>query len=218
MSDTSKLTFQEKPPTAEEIAKLADSKNQPIYESFPLYMRVVLVPENPTRKAYTIVRSIYLALGDELAQMMKDAGQLDAKTWQKQFDACMRKLFEVDAWLNPPLEPLSLEDAAEVVKAFDTSSPVFVDAIRDYVTKQIGKRPRRGQPASKRHLALLALDGKCAYPVLSLRNVTEVLCPCGKATHSPQCREQLRQQINALVKFLKRHGFDFTWERIGQSE
>jgi hypothetical protein len=218
MPDTPKLTFQGREPTPEERAKLAESKNQPFYDSFPLYMRVVLVPANPTRKAYTAVRSIYLALGDELAQLMKDAGKLDAKTWRKQFDACKRKLDEADSWLKPPLERLSLEDAAKVLKAFGTSSAFFIDAARDYVTKQTGKRPRRGQPASKRHLALKALDGKCAYPVLSLRDFTEMLCPCGKATHTPQCKEQLRQQVNLLVNYLKRHGFDFTWERIGKSE
>jgi hypothetical protein len=188
-----------------------------MYEWFPLYMRVVLAPENPTRKAYTAVRDIYVGLGDELAEMMRDAGKSDPKTWQKQIDTYTRKLFEADTWLNPPLEPLSLEDAAKVVQAFEPSSPQFLNAVRDYVTKQIGKRPRRGQPASKRYLALLALDGKCAYPALSLRGATEVLCPCGRTSHSPQCREQLRQQINTLVKYLKRHGFDFTWERIGQS-
>jgi hypothetical protein len=217
MSDTPKLTFKRKRPTPEEIAKLAESKNESFYDSFPLFMRVVLMPENPTRIAYTAVREIYLALGDELAQMMKDAGKPDVKTWQKQFNACRRRFYEADSWLNPPLDPLSLETAAKVLKTFSTSSPFFFDAIREYLTKQIGKRPRRGQPASKRHLALLALDGKCAYPMLSLRDFTEELCPCGKATHTPQCREQLRQQINALVKFLKRHGFDFTWERIGES-
>lgn len=217
MPDTPKLTFQGKQPSPEDLARLAESKNQPIYDSLPVYLRAVLVPENPTRKAYSAVRGIYLALGDELAQLLKDAGKPDEKTWQKQVDACCRKLYEADAWLHPPLEPLSLEDAPKVVKAFDNSSPFFVDAVRDYVTRQIGKRPRRGQPASKRHLALKALDGKCAYPILSLRDFTEALCPCGKATHTPQCREQLRQQIKALVKFLKRHGFDFTWERIGKS-
>ncbi len=216
MPDTPKLTFNGKQPTPEEIAKLADSKNQPFYDSFPLYMRAVLVPENPTRKAYTAVRGIYLALGDELAQLLKDAGKPDAKTWQKQFDACKRKLYEADAWLKPPLGPLSLEVASKVLKALSNSSAFFVGAAREFVTRQTGKRLRRGQPASKRHLALMALDGKCAYPVLSLRDFTELLCPCGKATHSLQCKEQLRQQINALVKFLKRHGFDFTWERIGK--
>jgi hypothetical protein len=213
MPDTPKFTFKGNRPTPEEVAKLAES--QPFYDLFPLYMRAVLLPENPTRKAYTAVRGVYLVLGDELAQMMKDGGKLDEKTWRKQFNARLRKLDEADSWLMPPLKPMSLEIASKVLKAMGNSSAFFVDATREFVTKQIGKRPRRGQPASKRHLALKALDGKCAYPVLSLRDFTELLCPCGKAKHSPQCKEQLRQQIKALVKFLKSHGFDFTWERIG---
>jgi hypothetical protein len=215
MPDTPKLTFRGKPPSPEDIAKL--DEDLPIYESLPLYMRAVLVPENLTRKAYTVVRGIYLTIGEELVQLMKDAGKPDEKTWQKQYNDCKRRLNEADAWLKPPLEPLSLDNASKVLKALGKSSADVREAARDFLTKQVGKRPRRGQPASKRHLALIALDSKCAYPVLSLRDIMEPLCPCGKPTHSVQCKEQFRQQINLLVKFLKRHGYDFTWERIGKS-
>jgi hypothetical protein len=215
MPDTPKLTFRGRQPTPEEIAKLAE--DQPFYDSFPLYIRVVHVPENLTRKVYTVVRGIYLATGDELVRLMKNAGTPDEKTWQKQYEACKRKLDEVDAWLKPPIEPLSLDNASKVLKAMSSSSAPVRVAANEFLTKHVGKRPRRGQPASKRHLALIALDSKCAYPALSLRDIMEPLCPCGKTTHSPQCKEQLRQQINLLVKFLKRHGFDFTWERIGKS-
>src|SRR5688500_15181148 len=128
MPDTPKLTFKGKPPTPEDLAKLAESKNQPIYDSLPVYLRAVLVPANPTSKAYTAVRGMYLAVGDELAQMRKEAGKPDTKTWQKQFNACKRKFDDAAAWLHPPLGPLSVEDATKVVKAFSASGPLYVDA------------------------------------------------------------------------------------------
>jgi hypothetical protein len=89
---------------------------------------------------------------------------------------------------------------------------------RDSIMRQVGKRRRPGQPASKRHLAVRALDFKCAYPDTSLREVTELVCPCGRDTHLPKCREQLRQQIKGLVKLLREHGHDFTWDHIKAEE
>ena len=119
-----------------------------------------------------------------------------------------KKMEEVQLWLRPPERPMSLEAALKI--ASGSKSKYW----REAVMKRAGKHRRRGQPPSKRHLALQALDIKCAYPDTSLRQVTEILCPCGSEAHTDRCQQQLRQQILRLVKFLGEHGHDFTWEHI----
>jgi hypothetical protein len=105
-----------------------------------------------------------------------------------------------------------MDAAIEMVSK--TDSPL----LRDSIIRQVGKRHQRGQPASKRHLGLFALDAKYKYPTATLRQATNALCPCEighDREHTAKCREQLRQQINRAVKLMKSFGYDFTWERIG---
>jgi len=112
----------------------------------------------------------------------------------------------------PPHPPLTMDVALEMIGK--TDAPF----LRDAIIRQVGKRLRRGLPASKRHLGVLALDAKYKYPTATLREATNALCPCeiGRdREHTAKCREQLRQQIKRAVKLMKSLGYDFTWERIG---
>jgi hypothetical protein len=122
--------------------------------------------------------------------------------------SAQKRMYEVEMWLRKPSSGLSLSGALKMIEGSD--SPLW----RNTILKQIGKRSSRGQPPSKRYLALKALDLKCAYPHSSLQEITKLICPCGKPKHSPECREQLRQQVIKLVKFLREHGHDFKWEHI----
>lgn len=167
-----------------------------------------LLASDPKRRVYTILRECFIkTFGGSLGSIF------DAKSPGRTSKlAQSRKTFEeIVSWLSPPYQPLTTEEALKIVNS--DVSPAW----RDVIFGLIGKHPRRGQPASKRHLAVYALDLKCARPTLTLRKATDVLCPCGKAAgqHTDKCREQLRQQINRLITFLKTLGYDFTWERIG---
>ena len=137
-----------------------------------------------------------------------DLGKHTSKEWFAQFQDKTDKKEEIELWFRPPMQPLSLEQAIELIEGSKS------EFWRQSIMSQAGKRRRAGQPVSKRHLALPALDLKCAYPDTSLREATDTLCPCGNDEHTHNCREQLRQQIKRLVKFFRVHGDDFTWERI----
>jgi hypothetical protein len=192
-------------PSKEELLRLLNSTDQ---EKIRLFARLSLVPENPSRQAYTVLRKIYLAIRDGFWNVFVNPDQQHIKEWAAQVTDSLDKLRELESWFIPALQPLSLEAAAKLIEGSKS------EFWRQSIMSQVGKRGRAGQPASKRHLALYALDLKCAYPDTSLREATDILCPCGNDEHTPQCREQLRQQINRLVKFLRTHGYDFTWERI----
>jgi hypothetical protein len=167
-----------------------------------------LLPPDPKRRVYTVLRERFVEsfgefLGNVFAERSPDR-TLKLSQSRKTFE-------EIVSWVSPPHKPLTSEQALNLIGS--NSHPVW----RDAIFQMIGKHLQRGQPRSKRHLAVLALDMKCAQPTLTRRAVTDALCPCGKGVgqHSDRCREQLRQQINRLVKFLKTLGYDFTWERIG---
>lgn len=189
-------------PTKDELIRLFDSPRDEILAGIG---RLLLAPENPSRKVYSVLREIYLARWDEFNTTVTtgfDSG------WPERVKAVQVKKQEAEIWLSPPEEPYSLEIALKMVAG--SKSELWNKAVMEGV----GKHRRRGQPKSKRHLAVKALDIKVAYPEATLREVTEVICPCGQREHTNQCRQQLRQQILRLVKFLKQHGHDFTWDRI----
>lgn len=191
--------------------ELARIKSLPAQEGTVALAALAVVPAHPERIAYTVLRELFLDRFGEFMRTMWEFGSTD--DWVARVFATQKKMKEVEVWLRPPFEPLTAEKALKLVEG--SKSEIW----RDAVLSSIGKRPKRGQPASKRHLAVKALDMKCAYPALTLRDATDTLCPCGKGVghHSDKCREQLRQQINRLVKFLKSFGHNFTWERIGAS-
>jgi hypothetical protein len=193
-------------PSKEQVLQLA---KLPRREFYPAAARLTLFPENPTRKAYTALREIYLAFADAWWDLLSDSAERPvSKEHFAQVTAAQEKMSEVMLWLRKPDPPLTLDAALKIVEGSKS------EFWRTSVMSQVGKRRRPGQPALKRYLALQALDVKCAYPDMSLREVTDELCPCGKDKHTLQCREQLRQQIKRLVKFLKQYGHDFTWDHI----
>jgi hypothetical protein len=196
-------------PSQEEYQKLLDL---PPREFGPAAARF-LVLENPSRIAYTVLRQIYLTLVDDWWRKMLEITERSGSNEEiallmDAWMAAQEKMEEVRPWLRRDEPPLSLGEALDIVK--DSKSEFW----RESIMRQVGKRRRPGQPASKRYLALQALDIKCAYPDTSLRQVTDMLCPCGNETHTDSCREQLRQQILRLVKFLRQYGHDFTWAHI----
>jgi hypothetical protein len=205
MDDHELRITKDKEPSREELHQLLNSTHE---DKIRLFARLLLVPENPSRQAYTVLREIYLAAVDDFWKLTMNLGQNLSKEEFAQFTDASDKKDEIESWLRPPIQPLSIELA---IKFTERSKSEFW---RQSVLGQVGKHRRAGQPSSKRYLALRALDIKCAYPDTSLKDATDILCPCGKDEHTPQCREQLRQQINRLVKFLRSHGYDFTWERI----
>jgi hypothetical protein len=182
----------------------------PARDIFPIFVEVCLVPRDPLRKAYTELRDIYLPRVEKLWSLMLEVAEKHEfpAGWSAEMKLALKSVHEVEIWLSPPEEVLTWASAIKLLKG--TKSELFHDA----VIKSVGKRRRPGQPKSKRHLAVFALDFKSAYPETTLRDVTNHLCPCGQKKHTAQCREQLRQQIKSLVKFLKQHGHDFTWSTI----
>lgn len=195
------------PPSNEQIRKLLVSLTPT--ELFSVFIRFALVPEHPQRQAYTILRHIYLPRIDRVWDLLNDgARQGFDKVWGAQIKAAIESASEAESWLRPPERVLTLEAALNMIEG--TKSQLW----RNAVMKGVGKHRRRGQPASKRWLAVWALDFKCDNPDLSLSEVTEEICQCGKDKHTEKCREQLRQQIKGLVKFLDQHGYDFTWDHI----
>ena len=181
------------------------SLTQPEFIVFLLSISAVRPDE--TRIVYTILREVFL---ERALEFFQNALKFDAE-WAQRTMASRERFEEIQGWLRPPQKPLTLERGLQLIK--DSKSKDWSRA----VLKRIGKHPRRGQPTSKKHLAVPALDMKFLHSPLTLRQATDALCPCGHpiGKHSDQCREQLRQQINRLVKFLRTLGYDFTWERIG---
>jgi len=197
-------------PSEDQIRQLNDLSRR---DYFPALARLSLVPENRSRKAYTVVRDIYLRIADSWWSKLMDSVELSLSREERsklvaEIKDEQKRMTEVELWLKPPEAPLSLDQALKFIKAAPS------DAWQKTVMSRVGKRSRPGQPASKRRLALHALDIKCAYPHTSLSEATKLLCPCGRQKHLPQCRDQLRQQIIKLVKFLREHGHDFKWEHI----
>jgi hypothetical protein len=167
-----------------------------------------LVPQYPERHVYSILRELWLQFfADFLEAAFSDSPERDSKTSQSQ-----KMMRELRSWLFAPVEPLTTADALQLL------SKISDPSTQEIILRSVGRRSHRGQPASKRHLAIFALDVKYAFPHLTLRAATDLLCPCGKGAnqkHSNKCREQMRQQINRAVKLLRTFGYDFTWERIG---
>lgn len=207
--DSSRIKRSQRP-SIEQLQKLLET---PARESFPLVSAFLLVPENPSRVVYTALRQIYLPMVQEfwdklLASADQPATEEETSRLLNEWMIAQKKMEEVQLWFRPASKPLSLETALRFIEG---SKSRFW---RESVMKQVGKRRGPGQPATKRYLALQALDLKCAYPETSLREATNMLCPCGLETHTDKCREQLRQQILRLVKFLRQYGHDFQWENI----
>lgn len=202
----SERTFGNKKPTKSKALNL-DALSQ--RDFYPTVARLSLFPANPKRKAYMAVREIYLAQAAQWWNMLIDAIEKPiTKEYVVRLQKAQTKLFDIQLWLRAPAGPLSLDAALKMIK--EPSPEVW----RTAVIARVGKRVQAGQPALKRYLALQALDIKCEYPSLSLKDITALICPCGAKRHPPQCKEQLRQQINRLVKFLRDHGHDFRWDRL----
>lgn len=199
-------------PSKEQVLEL---DKLPRRDFFPAAARLTLLPENRSRKAYTVVREIWLTLADSWWNKLIDSVELSLSLSKEELSKLVKevadtqeKMSKVEMWLKKPTSPLSFDSAFKMIEGSD--SPLW----RNTILKQIGKRPRSGQPASKRYLAVQALDLKCAYPHSSYQQITKLICPCGREKHLPQCTQQLRQQIMRLVKFLREHGHDFKWEHI----
>jgi hypothetical protein len=172
---------------------------------------VLLVPANTKREAYSVLREIYLKRYEEFATVLFASNSYESGgKWGDAMLLSLERKDEIEVWLRPPLAPLSPERALKMIEG--TKSQLW----RDAVLEKVGKRRGRGQPPSKRHLAVQALDIKCADPKITLRDITALLCPCGKSAleHSDKCREQMRQQINGLVKLFRGLGYNFTWDHL----
>jgi hypothetical protein len=66
-------------------------------------------------------------------------------------------------------------------------------------------KKRRGQPITKRPLAVPAYEMWLADPQKSWMQVTRELCNCRKQAHDYTCKEQLKQQVNDLKNLLRRY-------------
>lgn len=186
--------------TAEEILEILETPF--IKENFPDNARD-LYAEDTERKVYSILREIRLERFDVWwAAFTSTDGPIYAHQAQM-------KIEEVERWLKRP-EVVALDAALEIIEGTKSKR------LKEAAISLIGKYSSRGQPVSKRYLAVIALDAKCLHPDLTLRMATGVLCQCGSDTHTFKCRERLRQQINLLVRFLRGNGHDFTWERLSK--
>lgn len=166
--------------------------------------------EDPDRKAYSILRQIYLPIAESFWELSLNMPKEDAATteWQLQLKRINEEIEKLSSWFEQSPTALSLAESICLSEFVDST------AWKMAVLSKAGKRPLSGRPASKRWLALWALDLKCEKPELSYSEVTAHLCQCGREKHPASCREQLRQQINILVEFFRGHGFDFGWDHI----
>jgi hypothetical protein len=65
-------------------------------------------------------------------------------------------------------------------------------------------KPGRGRPATKRYLAVRALDLKLTTR-LTWKEVTQNVCQCGLSEHTANCQKHLDRQVLLLKKVLKKY-------------
>jgi hypothetical protein len=114
---------------------------------------------------------------------------------------------ELASLLTPPLSVRTESEQRQTLLAAQShllsegSSPLEI-----VETLRIAQQKPHGRPATKRHLAVVALDMWLADAKLSWSQVTRRVCNCADATHGHQCEERLRQQVNDLRSALKKFG------------
>jgi hypothetical protein len=121
----------------------------------------------------------------------------------------MEELAELTSWLGPPLSVMSDDERSLALQAAQSIWWAEGFAPLEIVENlRIAHQKPHGRPATKRHLAVVALDMWLADPKLSWPRVTRRVCNCGESEHSRGCEEQLRQQVNDLRSALKKFGIE----------
>jgi hypothetical protein len=195
---------QHKRPSKEELREKLEALTPGELMAFSMRLAI---REHRDRIVYTILRDIVLAAVDDLSALL-NSPPIEPHEWITRLLEASKKVTEMSVWLRPDIPVLSLEDAVKMAQG--TKSELW----RKAAISRAGKRPRAGRPSTKRRLAVRALDIKCTRPETTHREITDALCPCGKDEHTDRCREQMRQAIKLLVKFLREHGHDFRWDHI----
>ena len=114
---------------------------------------------------------------------------------------------QLASWLCPPLSVMTEEqrdqtlEAAQTLQLGEGFSPLEI-----VKNLEIAQRKPHGRPATKRHLAVLALDMWLTNPKAAWPRVTREVCNCGQQIHGQVCEEQLRQQVNDLKAVLQKMG------------
>jgi hypothetical protein len=92
-------------------------------------------------------------------------------------------------------------DAAQAIMLAEDHTPLEV-----VENLKIAQQKPHGRPATKRHIAVVALDTYLENPKVSWPQVFREVCNCGRETHGPACQEQLRQQVQDLKAVLGKFG------------
>lgn len=109
--------------------------------------------------------------------------------------------------LIPPLPVMSESERSQALHA--AQSGLLAEGFSPLETLEslrVAQRKPHGRPATKRHLAVIALDKWLTNPRISWPRITREVCNCGEQTHGPACHERLRQQVNDLRSVLRRLG------------
>jgi hypothetical protein len=118
-------------------------------------------------------------------------------------------------WLAEPgvlKSPTSMHDEIEQSVRFSLEwgqTVAMAMELREMI-EYVWSQTRKGRPAEKKTLAVLAYDKKLTNPDLTWDAVTEQVCPCTKGYHDDTCREAIRQEVNQLKKFLKTYNIEIT--------
>ena len=88
--------------------------------------------------------------------------------------------------------------------------PSLAEAVRPNLERELKinraftRRPK-GRPPEKRALAIRAYEIKLARKQTTWQELTDNLCPCEQKEHSLCCRENLRREVNFLIRLRRKH-------------
>jgi hypothetical protein len=131
-------------PSKEEVLAL---DKLPRRDFFPAAARLTLLPENRSRKAYTVVREIWLTLADSWWNKLIDSVELSLSKEElsrliEEVGDTQERMAKIEMWLKKPTSPLSFDSAFKMIEG--SNSPLW----RNTILKRIGKRHRSGQPVA----------------------------------------------------------------------
>lgn len=165
--------------------------------------------QDPDRRVRFTLSSVLKQLTIDADSAILEALSSDQPSARDRAAALSKEALEVAEWLFSPMEPLSpLQLAKLALESLKNGfPPAFLD---EYLPSLQGQPP--GRPHRRRDLIIRAFELQLKPTGMSLGTVTNKLCPCGKAVHSSNCRENIRAGIRELKKLLRRYASQLVME------
>jgi hypothetical protein len=160
-------------------------------------------------EVYRLLSSLPELIKSAYAAVSQPDAIVDLRDRMESFKGAFKEAEELQSLLGSPLSVKSEDKRNEALRAVQSAllaeglSPLEI--IEDL---QIAQQTPRGRPATKRHLAVVALDMWLTNPSFSWARVTREVCNCGEQKHGRACQERLRQQVNDLRSALRRLGIE----------